>query len=294
MRSLGFFAAVAVVALFIVSTEAGAMDFSSLPLPDGQTPVLLLEGEIIPGDGVRFASFLAAHGLDSSARLILNSPGGNVSEAEVIAQAIRRKGLPVSVLDGQMCASACFLLFAASLDRSAAPGALIGVHSVSLFGEENLLTVGYTTMFAREASEFGVPPDVIGRLVTTQPADMAWLTQDELKEMKVHGMAATPVPERAAPQSPDYVAADAQKDEGLVGGAEPSPGVPEPVPASTSVPVYRPAEFLDGLPGVRRNASFQPRLVSSVGSGSTPRTDVPDYVAVGKTAASIPGYDPGD
>ena len=283
-------AAAFTIPLILSGPRAWSMDFSALPMPDGQTPVLLLEGEIVPGDAVRFRDFLASRGLtDSSARLILNSPGGNVSEADDIALSIRRKGLSVSVLDGQMCASACFLLFAASLERSAAPGAMIGVHSVSLFGEENLATVGITTMFAREASGFGVPPDVIGKMVTTQPSDMAWLTDAELREMKVHGLGATPPPERTPDKSQDHVeigTSNRLPEPGTIadGSVETGP---------TTALVYRPAEQEAGSAYLERPSSFRPRPAKVVDDVPAGQGRVADYVAVGRSAAASPSYVPG-
>jgi hypothetical protein len=42
-----------------------------------------------------------------------------------------------------------------------------------------------TTMLAREAAAYGVPQSVLGRMVTTSPRDMAWLSPSELRAMRV-------------------------------------------------------------------------------------------------------------
>lgn len=63
--------------------------------------------------------------------------------------------------------------------------AKIGVHSASLSGDENLLTLDVTALMARNAAALGVPPSVLGRMITTVPLDMAWLTDDELRQMNV-------------------------------------------------------------------------------------------------------------
>src|SRR5208283_3339429 len=52
----------------------------------------------------------------------------------------------------------------------AEPGARIGVHSASVSGgRENTDTLGVTTLMAREAAAYGVPPAITGRMVTTKP-----------------------------------------------------------------------------------------------------------------------------
>ena len=85
-----------------------------------------------------------------------------------------------------MCASACFLLFAAGARRIAGPSALIGVHSVSNgAGSEDLNTMGFTTALARDASDYNVPAQIIGELVTMKPGQITWLNVSELTSMGV-------------------------------------------------------------------------------------------------------------
>ena len=66
-----------------------------------------------------------------------------------------------------------------------ASDALVGVHSASENGEENLTSMGLTTALAREAVAYGVPPATIGKMVGTEPGRIAWLTQSDLKPMGV-------------------------------------------------------------------------------------------------------------
>ena len=193
-----------VVAMSAVATlPVRAMEYSSVVV-SGNVPALSLSGEILPGDTGRLLAFLARLPPGGTvARLILDSPGGNLAEADKLASLIHQAGMPVMVLADGECASACFLLFAASPSRYASPSAQIGVHSGSLlYGDENLLTIDITTMMAREASEFGVPPDVIGRMVTTKPSEMAWLTSDERREMNVRVLPAGSSDIVGAPEPP--------------------------------------------------------------------------------------------
>lgn len=159
------------------------MTVQRVPVAGSDAPALLLQGRIVQGDAARLAK--ALRGGKFSA-VLLNSPGGSVLEARDMAGAIRALRVPVVVPDRAVCASACFMLFAAGRDRVAEPGAMIGVHSASVSGgNETMDTLGVTTLMAREAAQYGVPPAITGRMVTTAPGQMAWLTRGELEQMGV-------------------------------------------------------------------------------------------------------------
>ncbi|MBV8398507.1 MAG: hypothetical protein JOZ17_07185 [Acetobacteraceae bacterium] len=146
--------------------------------------VLLLQGRIVPGDAKRLRAALDVE--QRLAMLVLNSPGGSVLEAQDMAKLIRASGAPALVPGNAVCASACFMLFAAARERLAEPGAMIGVHSASVSGgNETMDTLGVTTLMAREAAAYGVPSSITGRMVTTKPGQMAWLTRAELESMGV-------------------------------------------------------------------------------------------------------------
>jgi hypothetical protein len=103
--------------------------------------------------------------------------------SEALAAAIRRLGVPVVVPATGVCASACFILFAASPSRYYIPGVRIGVHSATEGGHETLDSMGITTAMARSAAEMGVPDAIIGRMVRTPPGNVAWLSETELLAM---------------------------------------------------------------------------------------------------------------
>jgi hypothetical protein len=60
-----------------------------------------------------------------------NSTGGQLGEGALIAGAIKARGLATRVEDGAVCASACFLAFAAGDPRTAHPNSYIGVHKAA-------------------------------------------------------------------------------------------------------------------------------------------------------------------
>ena len=165
-----------------VAPRSRAMDFKPAPQDTGM--IIVATGEIIPGDSLKLGGFLEAI---TNARIIgyvLNSPGGNLEEGEKLSGMIHNQSVTVAVPSGAMCASACFLLFAAAAHRVVAPDALIGVHSVSDgSGQEDDTTLALTTILARDAAAYNVPAQILGELVTTQPGQITWLNVAELTSM---------------------------------------------------------------------------------------------------------------
>ena len=183
-----------------------AMDFKMLPADGGA--IILGIGRIEQGDRVKLVTAIDSVPFGQRVfALALNSPGGSIVEAEKMGQTIRSSHLVVAIPSGSICASACFLLFAAAPTRMAAPDAHIGVHSVAEGSTETLAAMGFTTAMAREAAGYGVPSSIIGRMVTTEPGQMAWLTTAELVTMGTTFLpmanASSPAPRQyAAPASP--------------------------------------------------------------------------------------------
>ena len=163
-----------------------AMEFSLLPAK-GNGKVILATGEIARGDDERLHQFVA--GLSGSYEIIgivLSSPGGNYVEGVRLATSVRNSRITSSVAPDSICASACFLIFAAGTEKTVFEGARLGVHSASdAFGSETTLSQATTTLMARKASELGVPPAVIGKMVTTPASGIAWLDDSDLQAMGV-------------------------------------------------------------------------------------------------------------
>jgi hypothetical protein len=171
----------------VISTGAGAAELASLAMED-HAIVIAVRGELVRGDTD------AAEGMIKTAndrgRLIsaiqLDSAGGSLAEAIAFSGLIRRAKLSTIVAAGSRCTSACFIVFAAGIEKFASHDAAIGVHGVSdRHGQETAQTEAATLAMARIASGFGVPYDIIVQMVTTHPRDMAWLTPEDLRGMGV-------------------------------------------------------------------------------------------------------------
>jgi len=184
----------AVAGIVLAATPARAASFSSIIDKNGKTWVMV-NGIIKPGDRIRLVDLL-----DSLSRarrfmgFILNSDGGNVVEASKIARGARSLGVTTYVADNYECSSACFLIWAAGKYRLASPTASIGVHSISIYGQETLDTKAHTIDQARELAMDHVSPAVIGKLTSTTPDGIAWLTAKDLDSMDVQIVASNGAP----------------------------------------------------------------------------------------------------
>lgn len=153
---------------------------------DDNATIIALSGDIEEGDADGTEALIKTANDDG--RLVtairLDSPGGSLAEGIKLAELIRRAKLPTVVASGARCASACFIVFAAGVEKFASFGAAIGVHGVSdRLGHQSAQTEAATLAMARIASMFGVPPRIVSRMIVTRPDDIAWLSPDDLRAM---------------------------------------------------------------------------------------------------------------
>jgi hypothetical protein len=164
---------------------ARALQFSQTQV-SGTEAILDGRGPIIEGDAARLQAAVA--GVSPALRLLglaLDSPGGSVAEARQIGRIIRTAHLPVIIPHRGVCASACFMLLAASPRRFAADDSIIGVHSAAEDGSETDASLAVTTLMARDAADLGVPPGIIGKMVETTPERLERLNLQDLASMNV-------------------------------------------------------------------------------------------------------------
>ena len=110
-RGLGVVCALVAASIVSMSAQrAGAVELSV----SGSS--ITISGSISPGDEYKFQEFLKSAGRVTTVHL--DSGGGNISTAGVMARLIRSQGLATMVdASRQKCASACTLLFAAGVRR---------------------------------------------------------------------------------------------------------------------------------------------------------------------------------
>ncbi len=176
----------AIVGLPVCCTPASAADFRRIDIGPERS-LVLIEGMILPGDTDRLTRFLLTS-LDNHhlAAFALSSPGGVVGEGARLGELIRRIDAAVVVGAHADCESACFLLFAAGARRAAMPSARIGIHSAeNLAGDETTGAMAATLEMARLSIRWGVPDEIVSRMISTGPASIAFLTPAELRRMNV-------------------------------------------------------------------------------------------------------------
>jgi len=170
--------------LLLASVPASALQYGELSL-DPPYVGITATGPIVPGDFDRLGAFIKTLSQSGTLSFFVDSPGGNIFEAEKIAAFIDKSAAAVAIPSGGQCSSACFLLFAAAAHRFVAPDALIGVHSASENGKENLNSMAFTTAFARFAAEWEnyigvfaaleeVAQDIIGSLGVVSKRSIMW------------------------------------------------------------------------------------------------------------------------
>ena len=226
--------------------QARAMDFTFEPLENRPgTSMIVAKGMVAPGDDEKLHKMVAALPVNTVlAEVVLSSVGGNYLEGVRLATSIRNTGLNTAAVGN--CASACFLMFAAGINRAVFEGAKIGVHSASLRGIEKLETQAVTTQMARKLSDMGVPPSIVGKVVTTPADEIAWLTPEDLAAMKVrlipHEEASTYQP--GSPLRPGGVKPATARP---VGPVPMAPVESEQTASARTMPALPPSQaFLDG------------------------------------------------
>lgn len=163
-------------------------DITTTTPDNGKSVIVTLHGGIAPGDAVKFSAAvrnaqLAFPGLKPE--IVLNSPGGVVGDAVLMARTVAELGAPVYVPGNAVCASACFLIFAAANAKFVAHSAHVGVHSATdaSTGSETVSTKAGTVEMARLYNQLHVPPNIIGRMVTTPGRGITWLSEPDLASM---------------------------------------------------------------------------------------------------------------
>lgn len=148
--------------------------------------IIFLSGEITDGDSSRFLELVRSSNTAGRAvsGIRLNSAGGNLAEGLSLAEKIRVANIATVVANGTVCASACFLAFAAGSEKFVSYSARVGIHGASdRNGRETVGAAAATVGMARAAKELGVPAVILGKMVTTPPDQILWLSPDDLRAM---------------------------------------------------------------------------------------------------------------
>ena len=168
-----------------LGAEASAAALLEETLRNGHI-VLHLTGRIDSRDAVLFDASVGK--LTAAGKRIdvvsLNSTGGQLGEGALIAGVIKGLRLATRVEDGAVCASACFLLFAAGEPRTAHPNSFIGVHKAAdNDGRETYKSREATRAMVEFARQLGVPSTITDKMGRTPSDSLEWLSARDLRSM---------------------------------------------------------------------------------------------------------------
>lgn len=152
-----------------------------------ETGLWRLEGAIAPQDAPRIIAQLS-NADPAIETLVVQSPGGSVSDALEIGRHLRASGIATQLLAGEFCYSACPYLLAGGTAREIAPAASVGVHQHS-FGQNTLLPAFTAVADIQRGqaevmgylSEMGIDPLVMQHALAT-PADEIYILLPEQLE----------------------------------------------------------------------------------------------------------------
>lgn len=159
--------------------------------------VLALVGTVDIGAAERFTAEVVARG-EYVERITLNSPGGSVTDALAIGEAIRTAGFTTDVEAGALCASSCPLMLAGGRQRHASQDAAIGVHQIYAMTTTQSLAQARqapalamadaqrtTAGITRYLAKMGVSPELWLHALETPPDRLYYLKPTELTGLKL-------------------------------------------------------------------------------------------------------------
>jgi len=181
IRALGL--AILQVLFSVTASCAEEYHYGNFAYFDITPEVLFLNGSIEPSSVLDFRKALREH---RPSKIILNSPGGSVSEGLEIAAIVNDRGLSTYIPYRSECASACAYIFFAGLPRKV-DGAL-GVHQFTDYNESHvhsarsqMLTQGLAGTILAYLREFETPDIVSVRMLETPPYEMYWFSREEIE-----------------------------------------------------------------------------------------------------------------
>jgi hypothetical protein len=125
--------------------------------------------------------------------VVLESPGGSVSDALEMGRLIRGKKLATEIESGRYCASSCPLVFAGGVERRAGDKAAIGVHQAFALARASGATAANGMEDAQRVSaecqrylrEMGIDLQVWVHAMETPKDQLYYFKPDELLSLKL-------------------------------------------------------------------------------------------------------------
>lgn len=167
---------------FTVVSFAADRSFGPFSISNSRPDVISLNGEIGVGAALDFRRVLQA--APNAKLFILNSPGGTVEMALLIADDVHQRNIATFIPKGSGCYSACAYIFLAGNERQV--DGELGVHQISS-DSGNLITAQYSISDILDVlNRFNTPTEVLTVMFRTPPKEMHVFSQEEVARFNIN------------------------------------------------------------------------------------------------------------
>ncbi|NRQ18991.1 hypothetical protein BHMPCIPO_06258 [Ensifer sesbaniae] len=177
---------------------AGTKKFGPFSFDEGDPSVIILKGEIDLYSALNFRR--ALHASQKARLLVLDSIGGAVQMALLIADDVHEKRLSTFIPAGKGCYSACAFIFLAGVDRQV--DGELGVHQIS--SESNDLVSAQLSIsdIIDMLARFDTPAEVMTTMFKTPPSQMHVFSSEEIGRYKLNRKGSASASTEPVPSNP--------------------------------------------------------------------------------------------
>lgn len=168
-----------------ISSAQSNLDYAPFAYLDDVPNVIILNGEIDFRTPLAFRRAISAH--PDTHTIVLNSGGGSVQAALLVAEEVYERGMGTVILSDFQCLSACSFVFFAGRERLAE--GKLGVHQIS--GSDDIEAAQLNLSDILETlSKYGVPQGVITKMLRTPATDMYVFGPEEVLQLGINKLPA--------------------------------------------------------------------------------------------------------
>lgn len=157
--------------------------FQPLFVADEFPNVIFLSGEIDVSHALAFTRAMREQQRFDT--LLLDSVGGEVRAALIIAEAVNEHRMSTVIVEDGICFSACSYIYLAGHDRI--PNGRLGVHQFSGGSENSSIAQMSVADILATLGQFETHPEVVQRMLRTPPDDMYIFSTDEIERFELAG-----------------------------------------------------------------------------------------------------------
>lgn len=169
------------LSISLFSSVAYAAEIKIVPGRGGDPDSIYIDGEILNDDDLNFINIADT---SPDARVVLNSPGGDVIPALEIGRYIYTKKFMTFVKNGD-CASACGLIWLAGIARGIGENGRVGFHAVYTQESKSITKVDSTgnALVGAYLNRIGLNSPTIRFVTSASPSDMRWISEMDAKRI---------------------------------------------------------------------------------------------------------------